>query len=143
MINYHIIEPEVAGGLGENTEFTRTPGQPIVVNRLHYRFDGWLGDQLIESTPCYIVSERMACELKRAQLTGFVLDDVEITASEQFRDIYSDRELPRFLRFKVEGIPGGDDFGVTPDLELVVSDRALGTLSKVGISNALVEPFEG
>lgn len=141
MTNYHIVEPEVAGGWGENTEFTRTPGQPVVVHKLHYQFDGWLGDELVESTPCYIVSEKMAGELQQAQLTGFALGDVETTTSEQFRELYPDRELPKFLWFKIEGAPARDDFGVTPDLQLVVSDRALEVLAGVGISNALVEPF--
>ncbi len=142
MTNYHIVEPEIAGGWGENTEFTRTPGQSVVVHKLHYQFDGWLGDELVESTPCYIVSEKMAGELRRAKLTGFVLDDVETTTSEQFREIYPDRELPMFLWLKVEGAPGSDDFGVTSNLQLVVSDRALKALADVGIANALVEPFD-
>ncbi len=143
MTNYHIVEPEVAGGWGENTEFTRTPGQPVVVHKLHYQFDGWLGDELVESTPCYIVSEKMAGKLQQAQLTGFALGDVETTMSEQFRELYPDRELPKFLWLKVAGVPGSDDFGVNSDLQLVVSDRALEALADVGISNALVEPFEG
>ena len=143
MIDYHIVEPEVAGGLGVNTEVTRTPGQPIVIHTLHYQFNGWMGDELLESTPCYIVSEKMAEKLQQAQLSGFTLDEVETTKSEQFRELYTDRELPRFLWLKVDGSAGQDDFGVTLDLQLVVSDRALETLVEVGISHALVEPFVG
>ena len=71
-VGYHCVEPEVAGGWGENTQFTRTPGRSVVVRRLHYSFDGWLGDELIESTPCYIVTERMAGEIKRARMPSQV-----------------------------------------------------------------------
>ena len=143
MTGYHIVEPEVAGGWGKNTEFTRTPGQPVVVHKLDYQFDGWLGDELLESTPCYVSTERLAAEIRRAHLTGVSFDQVEISKSEQFDDLYRGRELPKFVWLKIEGTPGRDDFGVTPDLRLVVSERALVVLNEAGISHALVEPFDG
>ena len=143
MTGYHIIEPEVAGGWGESTEFTRTPGQPVVVHKLHYQFDGWLGDELLESTPCYIATERLAAEIGRAKLTGVSFDQVETSKSDQFDALYPGRELPKFVWLKVEGTPGRDDFGVTPDLRLVVSEKALAMLVDVGISHALVEMFPG
>jgi hypothetical protein len=143
LTGYHIVEPEVAGGWGKNTEFTRTPGRPVVVHKLHYQFDGWLGDELVESTPCYIVTERLAVEIERAELTGVSFDEVETFKSEQFEELYPHRELPKFTWLKVEGAAGQDDFGVTPDLQLIVSGRALAVLEGVGISHALVEPFEG
>ena len=37
---------------------------------------------------------------------------------------------------------GQDDFGAAVDGRLVLSQRALDTLSSLGISNALIEPFE-
>lgn len=63
MAKYYVVEPEVAGGFGINTVFTRTEGKPMVVHKLHYEFDGWLGDSLLETTPCYIV--RSLAFLKR------------------------------------------------------------------------------
>ena len=143
MSNYYVVEPEVAGGWGENTEVTRIPGQPVIVNKLHYDFDGWLGDELLESTPCYIVTERLADELKRLRLEGVEFDDVEVTKSEQFEEIYPGRELPKFKRLKVRGLPGKHDFGVTADLMLVVSEKAMEALKNFGLSNAVVEPFAG
>ena len=143
MTRYHVVEPEVAGGWGENTEFTRTPGQPVVVHKLHYQFDGWLGDELLESTPCYIVTERLMAEIRRAQLTGVSFEQVEISKSEQFDELYPARELPKFVWLKVDGTPGQDDFGVTADLQFVVSEQALTVLEDVGISHALVERYEG
>jgi len=143
LTRYHIVEPEVAGGWGKNTEFTRTPGQPVIVHKLHYQFDGWLGDELLETTPCYIVTERLAAEIERAKLTGVSFDAVETSKSEQFDELYPDRELPKFMWLKVGGTAGQDDFGVTPDLQLIVSDAALAVLENVGISHALVEPFDG
>ena len=144
MTLYHVVEPEVAGGWGKNTVFTRTPGKATVVHKLHYQFDGWLGDELLESTPCYIVTERLAHEIERAQLTGVRFDDVEVTTSGQFKELYPNRQLPKFVWLKVEGKPGQDDFGIAPGLQFVVSERALELLKRVGISHAAsVTPFEG
>ncbi len=142
MTSYYVVEPEVAGGWGENTIFTRTPGQGTVVHKLHYEFDGWLGDELLESAPCFIVTERMAHEIQKAGLTGVSFDKVEVTVSPEFKQLYPDRQLPTFVWLKIEGTPGRDDFGVTSDLMLVVSESALEVLNRVGIANAAVAPFE-
>ena len=144
MTVYHVVEPEVAGGWGENTVFTRAPGTPMVVQKLHYRFDGWLGDELLESTPCYVVTERLAQEIGRAQLTGVRFDEVEVTTSAQFKELHPNRQLPKFVWLKVDGKPGQDDFGIAPGLRFVVSERALELLKRVGISHAAsVTLFEG
>ncbi|HKB91644.1 MAG TPA: hypothetical protein VKC60_14085 [Opitutaceae bacterium] len=55
-MKYYYIEPEVAGSLGENTVIHREVHPPRV-SKLHYRFDGWLGDVLLESFPSFIVAE--------------------------------------------------------------------------------------
>ena len=125
MMNYYYIEPEVAGGWGKNTVFQRSPGSPTVVHKLHYEFNGWLGDELLESTPCFIVSQRMAHEIEEAELTGASFDEVEVTTSDQFRELYPDRKLPEFLWLKIVGKAGVDDFGISADGRLVVSEMAL------------------
>jgi len=140
-VKYLYIEPEVAGGWGKNTVFDRTPGRPTVVHKLHYEFDGWLGDELLESTPCFIVSERMAREVKKMHLTGVNFDDVEVTTSEQFQELYPNRQLPKFVWLRVEGTAGQDDFAIAPDGRLVVSERALAVLRALGISQALITEF--
>ena len=141
---YYVIEPEVAGGWGKNTIFTRTPGTPTTVHKLHFEFAGWLGDELLESTPCYIVTERLANEIQREALTGARFDDVEVTTSDQFRELSPKQLLPNFRWLKIEGKPAHDDFGITSDLRLVVSEGALQLLKRVGISHAAsVLPFEG
>ena len=114
----------------------------MIVTKLHYQFDGWLGDDLIESTPCYIVSKRLADAVTCEQLTGFTLDEVEISKSEQFDEVYPDTELPPFVWLKVHGKPGIDDFGMTAELLLAISDRALRLLEKFSIANAAsINPF--
>ncbi len=141
-MKFYYIEPEVAGGWGKNTVFDRTPGRPTVVHKLHYQFDGWLGDELLESTPCFIVSDRVAQEVMRAHLAGVRFDQVEVTVSEQFRELYPNRQLPKFVWLRVEGTAGQDDFGTAPDGRLIASERALGLLRELGISHALVTEFQ-
>jgi len=140
-MNYYYIEPEVAGGWGKNTVFDRTLGKPTVVHKLNYEFDGWLGDELLESTPCFIATERMSREIEQSHLTGARFDHVEVTTSEQFKELYPSRQLPKFVWLRVDGNPGQDDFGIAPDFRLVVSERALKILQAVGVAQALVSDF--
>ena len=140
-MKYYQIEPEVAGEIGEHSVIDRSSGK-MIVRKLHYQFDGWLGDELLESTPCFIVSERLAREIERAQLTGTSFDYVEVTKSDQFMELYPNRQIPKFIWFKVDGEAGRDHFGMAPGLQLVVSKRAHDLLKAFGISNALVTPFE-
>lgn len=135
-MNYFLIEPEVAGGFGERTVIDRSSGR-MEVKKLHYQFDGWLGDELLESVPCFIVTMKMAHEIERERLTGVAFDDVEVTTSDEFNELFPAKELPVFRWLKVTGTPGKNDFGLTPDLNLVVSDRALHLLQKIGISHAV------
>jgi hypothetical protein len=90
------------------------------VNRLHYKFDGWLGDHLLESTPCFIASKKLAEKIGLEGLSGVELDEVEITKSEEFLELHPTRELPEFVWLKVKGKAGQDDFGIASDLRLVV-----------------------
>jgi hypothetical protein len=115
---------------------TTTPGKPTVVHKLHYEFDGWLGDEFLESTPCYIASKRLAREIELAQMTGASFDVVEVTTSELFEELYPGRKLPEFVWMKIVGIPCQDDFGISSGLQLVVSERALALLKSAGFSHA-------
>ena len=139
---FYAIEPEVAGGFGEHTEIDRTSGK-MVVTKLHYELEGWLGDALLESVPCFIGTKALADAIGEKNLTGVALDDVEVTTSTEFQELYPNRAIPKFVWLKITGRPAHDDFGIAPGLMLVVSERALRTLKNIGISNAasIVEFF--
>ncbi len=137
---FFYIEPEVSGGLGENVVADTTVHPPIV-SKLHYLFDGWLGDDLLESFPCYVVSERIKNELLTEELVGFQIDELEVSKSEQFDDLYPGKNLPSFYWLKVTGDAGEDDFGIASDHRLVVSDKALGVLKRGCIEQADLEDF--
>lgn len=105
------------------------------------KFEGWLGDVLLESFPAFVVTESAGQKLVRAGLTGLSLPSVEISKTEQFDDPYPGRALPSFLWLKPVGSLSVEDFSCTRDGRLVVSERALRLLEAEGIAHASVEPF--
>jgi hypothetical protein len=137
-MKYYYLEPEVAGDLGESTVLD-TAQHPPLVHKLHYVFDGWLGDNLLESFPCFIVTESAKEKLQLARFSGVKFEQVKVTTSEQFQGFYPNRQLPAFVWMQVEGIPGRDDFGIGQDFRLIVSDRALQILREIGIDHAKIE----
>ena len=139
MAMFYYLEPEVAGGIGPKSELHRDNGK-LVVTRLNYEFDGWLGDALLETTPCFIVTENARQLIEFAALTGVSFSDVEVTRSGLFTDLYGDKVLPDFWWMIVQGEPETDDFGMTSDLRLVTSERALAILRRAGLTHAEVEP---
>jgi hypothetical protein len=54
-----VLCPEVAAELGGNTVMDAF-AHPPKVSRLHLRFMGWLGDDLLETFPCFLVTSRLA-----------------------------------------------------------------------------------
>lgn len=80
-MKYFFIQPEVAGGIGENTMMDRSVHPPIV-SRLHYELDGWPDDVLLRTFPCLIVTEGAKRKLQSVGLTGVRFDKVEVTTSE-------------------------------------------------------------
>jgi hypothetical protein len=136
--NYYIVEPEVAGDLGDDTEMDRSVHPPWV-SKLHYEFEVWLGDALLETFPCFIVTDSARDAIEMAKLTGVRFGDVKVTTSDVFDEMYPQRQLPKFLWLQIEGEKGKDDFGVMPDGRLVVSEKALAVLREVGLSHAEVQ----
>ncbi len=140
MMEYFYVEPEVAGGLGENTLLDSST-HPPVVRHLHYQFDGWLGDSLLESFPCFIVTQDAQLTMSRLGFSGLEFGPVEVTRSEQFNELHPDLPLPMFVWFKPIGRLGIDDFSTAIDGRLIVSDRALEALKSTGLSNAFITPM--
>lgn len=139
-MGFSFVEPEVAGGWGRNTIADRST-IPVTVKHLHYEFDGWLGDVLLESTPCFILTERAGIAVRQASLSGVEFQPVEVSVSETFRDIHGDAALPTFERLTPCGQPGVDDFALSADLRLVLSDRAINVLKEHGLNHAELSPY--
>ncbi|MER9356938.1 MULTISPECIES: hypothetical protein [unclassified Mesorhizobium] len=141
-MRYFYLEPEVSGGPGDNSVMD-TSVHPPIVTRLHYEFDGWLGDAMVTSFPCYLVTEGVERKILESRFSGVTFDKVEVTTSELFEEMQPDQKLPPFVWLKVSGKAGLDDFGIAKDYRLVVSESVLDVLKLLGVSNALIEPFEG
>jgi len=147
------IEPEVAGGHGEHTIYGT--GEDIVkegisgkVKFLHYEFEGWLGDDLLESTPAFIVSSLLETVLQKSDIKDYKLEPCLITTSDVFKEMYPNKEIPPFSRFiplgkiEVEGEHftnwSGHHFCLSSKGELVVTQEALELLKTVSINNCYV-----
>lgn len=141
-MKYFCVEPEVAGGIGENIVMDRSV-HPPVVTRLHYEFYGWGGDVLLTTFPVFIVTGEAAEEFRRQGLTGFTIDSVECTRSAEFDELYPGVELPQFVWLRIEEGEGRQDFETTLGGRLVVSERAIEVLKRMGIANAVVTVSEG
>lgn len=139
-MKYFYIEPEVAGELGENTVLDSRV-HPPKVDRLHYKFSGWLGDVLVESFPCVISTEEAARSLQAISASGVQYCDVQVSMSPEFLALYPDKSLPEFIWLKITGTPGLDDFGMASDLRLVASEKVIESLRALGLENAIIEPF--
>ncbi len=146
----YFLEPEVSGGHGEQTiygteENVKKDGISGKVEFLHYEFEGWLGDDLIESTPTFIISNNLKNELIKSKFRDYKLEDCYITTSDEFKELYPNKELPFFTRFIPLGTVemeeesfknwSGHHFSLSLKGELVVTQKALEFLEKFSIDN--------
>jgi hypothetical protein len=139
-MKYFFLSPEVAGGLGPNTVMNRMVHPPEVAS-LHYEMEGWLGDEFVESFPCFIVTQRLADRIQNDQLTGVAFGNVEVTKSDQFKELYPERKLPQFVWLKVVGKAGKDDFGLDDQSRLVASEKAVQVLRATTLENCDVSEY--
>lgn len=127
---FFILEPEVAGGWGDRIEYVLRPGNHPLVTKLDYEFFGWLGDELLETSPCFIVTENLKKTMEDYHGTGYSFSDVIISKSEVFLEEFPGMELPPFAWLKIHGIAMVDDVGVGPKGTLVVSEEMLKEIKK-------------
>jgi hypothetical protein len=138
-MKYFNLEAEVAGGFGPHSVTHEAPGE-LIVHRLHFIFDGWLGDEIVESTPCYLVTEDLANTISARGLTGASFDQAEIGCSDIFKELYPGKSLPAFVWMKVCGTKMADDFFFAGYGRLVVSERALEVI-RPRASHAVITNF--
>ncbi|WP_143709200.1 hypothetical protein [[Flexibacter] sp. ATCC 35208] len=122
--------PEVAGQLGKHTQLDSSVHPPRIFH-LHFIFDGWLGDDIIECFPCFLITESMLEKLNHIHLTGYSSKDAEISSSELYKDLHPNRDLPNF-KWLIINDNLGDDFFLDKKNYLMVSERAMEILKQYG-----------
>jgi hypothetical protein len=135
---YRFIEPEVAGGLGKETVLDNKT-HPPVIRKLNYEFGGWMGDDILESFPCFIVTERLKTKISEEKLSGIIFDDVLVTASQEFKLLHPNIILPKFHWAKINGMPGLDDFAIAEDFRMVISEKTYRVLTLFNVNQAIFE----
>jgi hypothetical protein len=144
-MTYYLIEPEVAGILGENTVLDASTHPPRV-DRLEYEIKGWMGDELMTRFPCFVVTQHLGGKLREAGLGAFQFRDVQVTMSPEGESSLEFKGIERFPECEwmhVRGTPGRDDFGVTSFAgDLVVSDRGLEALRQGRLEHAHIEEYD-
>lgn len=132
------LEPEVAGQLGEKTEID-TSVHPPIAHLLHHVIDGWLGDDLLECFPCFIVTATLREKLEASGLSGFSFADMTTGVSDTFKDMYPDRHLPEFHRILVTSSDGSADLSINDENLLIASEAAMTVLKSSNIDNCDIE----
>jgi hypothetical protein len=137
---YKYLEPEVAGEIGTDTILDNSVHPPIVTF-LHFHFTGWLGDDILETFPCFIMSERLKNSIEEKKIKGISFDFVKVTKSDDFVMTSINEHLPTFYWAKMNGSFGIDDFVIAKDFRLLVSDKAYEVICEFNITNALIEDY--
>lgn len=138
-MNYYLLRPEVAGGLGPQSKVD-TSVHPPVVTRLHFVVESWLGDDLVETFPCFLVTERLADALRESGFSGFRMGQAETSFEGGPPRSGLSPGKEGFLWLKVHGVASRSDIGITPDAQLVVSERVLQLLRRYTLSHCEVAP---
>jgi hypothetical protein len=141
MPSYFYVEPEVGGNVVMHSKLVDPTATPLQILELHYEFDGWLGDPIVESIGCHIVTEPVADRLCSIGATGVQFDRATVSASDQFEEVHSGLSLPKFLWLKAIGRPGIDDVGLYGSGVLVVSESVLKELEALGMRHAEINDF--
>lgn len=132
-MKFYKLHPEVAGHLGDKTVKDKST-HPPKVSRLHYVFDSLPSDGIITSLANFVVSSELRNDIEYSKLSGCDFAEVETSTSETFEELFPGRKLPQLFWMKVKGVAQRDDFGMSEDNRLVVSQGALDILKLNGLS---------
>jgi hypothetical protein len=125
------INPESCGRFGRKTlhdgELTERPPH---IYRLHYEFDKPPSSDLVQINCVFLGTFELVARIKSLdpRASGVFFDEVITTTTPEYRQSFPNQEPGEYKWFKISGSPRVDDFGLTPEKELVVSDRILALL---------------
>ncbi|MGE5124729.1 MAG: hypothetical protein ACM3PV_00445 [Betaproteobacteria bacterium] len=129
---FFIVEPEAAGA----------PAAGATADAVSCVFDAWLGDELVRAHPFLLATTSVGrALLNLPDASGFRVARARVRASAFFRQQNPGRRLPPFWALAVDGEPGRDDMGLTPDGALVVSRRVLDALLEFSVGRAVFAQY--
>lgn len=129
-----VVDPQVAGQLGEGTEMD-TSAHPPVVHRVEYVLDHPGTDDLIQSFPVFLASDSLREDLAAAHVRGITWREAVVSRG----DFYGDYPVADPIPYSWL-VPGqrGDDCWVEGG-SLVVSDRMMEVLRGARLSDCIVD----
>jgi hypothetical protein len=136
-MNVFELEPEVPGSPGPDTVWDTTVVPPRLSN-VSLEFDGWLGDDLVETYPIYAVTDRLRAALEGADVTGVAFEEMSVSKSDQFQEFFPERALGRWSRMFITGSPVVGDAWMSEKSTLIVSPRFWLVLSQFNLENCEV-----
>lgn len=137
-MSHYILDPEVPGELGSKTKLD-TSTHPPRVSYLNFELDNWFGDDLFQSFPCFVVTNRLRQEIESIKATGVKFGKLELTLSDNFKALYPTKSVPDCSWLIIAGKAGKDDFGLSSDYRLVVSERIFAVLKGFQLNNCDVK----
>lgn len=144
-MRFYKLEPEIAGEIGDNSIIQYKNGKISKVKYLEFRFTDWLGDELISTHPCYIITENLKKEILLNKLKGIQFQDILISFSDDFFELNDSIEIPNFVRIICENIyeeKNDDivqDFYVNKYKELIISENALNVFRNHTLNNCVIQ----
>jgi hypothetical protein len=152
----YLLEPEVPGGWGDGTIYVNAQevanGEDRIpqIALLHLVIDGWLGDELLTTHPCFIMTTSLSKQLQSHRVTGFEEAPMKVSVSSIFDELQPNVTLPDFTRIAMHGSViidetkgrfvswSGHDICISQDASLVVTKRVLDLISKPLMSHCNV-----
>ena len=136
---FYKISTQAPAQMGKRTILDKE-NTPWKVRKLHAIFDVWSDDDLLKTSPCYYVSERLFRALSSSSLSGFELNtELDTDISLTFKNLYPNKTIPKFILLNIVGNAGVNDFGLTEDMDLVLSEAAVEILRKYNTSETEIE----
>ena len=118
------------------------------VTFLHYEFYGWLGDELLTTHPCFIVTESLMNDIMSNGLEGVEFRDIKISLSDEFVELYGKIVLPKFVEIKCKFVYEEhldnltSDFYLTKYEDFIVSEKALFVLRHHTFDFCEIKPID-
>lgn len=146
-MKYYLLQPEVAGEIGDGSKFVYEDGKIKEVLFLEYNFMGWQGDELLTTTPCFIVTECLQKDILSNGLTGVTLKNIAMTFSDEFYEICGELEVPKFVQlickdfYERNAEHLQNDFYLNQYDDMIVSEKALGVLKQHKLDMCDVEEY--